>query len=390
MFADAGLPVILSGGDPHYYVTGDGSDRPKFEHAITSLKKLSKVYTTADGKLADKLASLDLDPHVRVHTNGTWYTTWRESIKEKMHFVLVLNDGSASMGYIEVRSRRRPYFYDLWTGKAKPVLDHQQTNGTTLITLTLQANQTIMIGFREEVSAGSTSMAYNAYQMPPNVVGYEHSTTSRAVDLHISAGEHDFLGPLSPAKKILTSLDPAVAPFFALSNWSLTVEHWDAPTDVFDASQIATKYNTTHQLGSGSLASWTNISILANVSGLGYYSTSFDWDTTKSPADGAYVIFPRILHALRLYVNGQRTSPIDYNNPKIDIGPYLKSGPNKILAVVPSTMWNYLRSIFDQLVMSGYPPLIAVASPGPLPGLVDNGLVGTVYVVPYIRARIGA
>jgi hypothetical protein len=116
--------VILSGGDPYYYMTGDGSDRPRFEHAIAPLKKLSKVYTTADGKLADKLASLNLDPLVRVHTNGTWYTTWRESVKENMHTVLVLNDGSASTGYIEVRSQRRPYFYDLWTGVAKPDLVH--------------------------------------------------------------------------------------------------------------------------------------------------------------------------------------------------------------------------------------------------------------------------
>jgi hypothetical protein len=198
----------------------------------------------------------------------------------------------------------------------------------------------------------------------------------------ISTSLHDFLEPLSSDKKILSSLGSAVAPFFALTNWSLTVEHSDAPTDVSNASPIATKYNTTHQLGA--LASWTNISVLANVSGLGYYSTNFDWDTSKSTADAAYVIFPRILHALRLYVNGQRTYP------KIDIAPYLQSGPNEILAVVPTTMWNYLRSILDQIVMSGYPPLIAATSPGPLPGLVDNGLVGTVYVVPYVRARIRA
>jgi hypothetical protein len=245
-----------------------------------------------------------------------------------------------------------------------------------------------MIDFREEASADPTSIAYNAHQKPPNVVGYEYSTISRAVDVHISAGEHDFLEPLSSDKKILSSLGSAVAPFVALTNWSLTVEHSDAPTDISNASPIATKYNTTHQLGA--LASWTNISVLANVSGLGYYSTNFDWDTSKSTADGAYVIFPRILHALRLYVNGQRTSLIDYNDPKIDIAPYLQSGPNEILAVVPTTMWNYLRSILDRIVMSGYPPLIAVTSPGPLPGLVDNGLVGTVYFVPYVRARIRA
>lgn len=82
----------------------------------------------------------------------------------------------------------------------------------------------------------------------------------------------------------------------------------------------------------------------------GYYSASFSWPPRTGAANGAYIIFPRISHALRLRINEKEILPLDYNAPRVDIGPYMKQG-NEILVIVPTTMWDYLRSILDQIKM---------------------------------------
>ncbi|CAG8902477.1 unnamed protein product [Penicillium egyptiacum] len=383
-FAESGFPVILSGGDPSYYMTGAASEKGNFARAIALLKETDNVYSAANGEIANQLSSLSLDPQIRVQSNGTWYTTWRESLNEHMDFAFIFNAGEASSGHIEVSSDKRPYVCNMWTGDITPVINYHNANGKIVIPLRLESNQTALIGFNGEIRDRSNSILQGV-QVPSTVLGYKYSaTSSQLVDLHVAAGGPDTLG----GKNHSAFWARKAASSFPITNWSLTAEHWAAPTNISDASLVASKYNTTHQLSS--LVSWTEIPGLANSSGVGYYSASFNWPPRTGSADGAYVIFPKITHALCLRINGNDLPALDYNAPSIDIGPYIKQGQNEILAIVPTTMWNYLRSIFDQIEMSGLPPLITIAYPGPLPGLVQNGLRGTVQIVPYVKTVVAA
>ena len=378
----------MSGGDPSYYMTDKASDKANFTRAISSLKGTENVYSVANGEIADKLSSLGLDPQIRVQSSGTWYTTWRESMHGNMHFAFIFNDGEASTGHIEVSSGRRPYFFHMWTGDVNPVINYHEANDKIVVPLHLESNQTALIGFKEEIRDSFNPIPH-AIQVPSTVLGYNYSATSpQLIDLHVAAGRIDMPLVLPTSRNYSAFRGPTAASSFPISNWSLTAEHWAAPSNISDASLVASKYNTTHQLSS--LASWTEIPGLANVSGVGYYSASFGWPPCMGSADGAYIIFPRIPHALRLRINGKELPPLDYNAPRVNIGPYMKQGQNEILAIVPTTMWNYLRSIFDQIKMSALPPLITIADPDPLPGLVQNGLVGTIKIVPYVRMAVAA
>ncbi|KAE8395445.1 hypothetical protein BDV23DRAFT_178499 [Aspergillus alliaceus] len=388
-FAEAGLPVILSGGDPAYYTAGNAGDKRNFTRAISLLKRTKNVYSVSNGQLVDTLVSLRLEPQIRVQSNGTWYTTWRDSVKENIQFAFILNDGNASTGHIEVASNKTPFVFDMWNGHSRPLLTYQHTQGKTLIPLSLEPKQTVLIGFSGEDTSGSRNPSVHAIQAPSTVLGYKYSTISLdKIELHVAAGSFDKPLALSIGKNYSALPGLAPAPGFNLANWSLTAEHWVAPSNISDASPIALKYNTTHQLSS--LVPWTDIQGLVNSSGVGYYSSIFEWPPHTGLADGAYILLPRVLHTLRLQVNGQQIPPFDYNAPKVDISTYLKPGRNEILAIVPSTMWNYLRSIFNQIVMSGYPPLITVASSSPLPELVDTGLSGTIQVLPYVKLQVEA
>lgn len=272
----------------------------------------------------------------------------------------------------------------MWTGLSEPILEYQQAHGKTLIPLALEANQTALLAFGGPSIHEFRALAFHAVQNPFNVQGYKFSTNfSDSVELRIAAGPMDQPLVLSNGRNYTFPLGRTAANTFTLGNWSLTAEHWVAPANFSDASQIASKFNTTHQLDT--LIPWTQIPGLANASGLGYYSTSFEWPPRMGSADGAYMLIPQVLHTLRVKVNGHQTSPFDYNAPKVDIGPYLRTGRNDVVIVVPTIMWNYIRSIFEQIVMAGYPPLISITNPGHLPGPVDTGLSGTIQVVPYVK-----
>ena len=83
-------------------------------------------------------------------------------------------------------------------------------------------------------------------------------------------------------------------------------------------------------------------------------------------------------------MNGHKLPSLDFASPRADLGPYLVQGENRVDLVVPTVMWNYIRSVFDKVEIAGSKPLLQ----SPLPGVLETGLVGEVSVVPYREYRI--
>lgn len=382
-YARAGLPVILSGGDPDVYASHDSRDTPAIKQAIQSLKQTRNVYSVSAGKVAAKLQALSIQPRVAIQTNGTWYSTWREDAQNGMDHAFVFCDGNASTGTVSIASSKAPIFLDPWTGQTKPVLEYTRHGNQVAVPLSLAANQTVVIGFTDSASKS----VQHASQLPSSVAGYDYSQESGIV-LHVSASKDSQSLALSNGNYVSLASTDVPGPS-TLSNWTLTAEHWEAPSNVSHAATIAVKHNTTHQLSS--LVSWTEISALRNVSGLGYYSTSITWPPTgHGSADGAYLILPAISHAARVYVNGQKVPPVDFSAPRVDLGPYLRKGSNQVTVVVPTTMWNYIRSIAGDIQSADVPLQSSLSAIGytTLPSVTDNGLIGTVTLVPYTKVHL--
>ncbi|KAF7589906.1 hypothetical protein BBP40_003524 [Aspergillus hancockii] len=378
-FAHNGLPIILSGGLPNAYYTRNGNTE-SLEKKISSLKESQNIHIVSPGKVAQKLLSLGIAPRVQVQANGAWYPTWRTDA-EGIDYLYVLGDVVDTAGNVSVATTKRPYFFDPWTGNRTPVLEYGQESGRTMVPLHLVANQTAIIGFSE--CPGNASL--HATRLPSSVIGYRYENRTNSIQLHVSSHTPDQTLILSNGKTIsqLTTRQPA--PAYPLSNWTLTVEHWERPADLSDASIIAVKRNTTHELTS--LVSWQEIPPIANTSGIGYYSTAVSWPPKANTADGAYLILPKAVNGARIYVNGHRLPAFDYQAPKVDLGPYLVSGENELMVEVPSVMWNYLRTMLDELRSAGQPPAFELTGVEP-PGPVDNGLIGEVRVVPYVSVRV--
>lgn len=386
-YASQGLPVIFAGGTPSMYWTGNGSAEADFNAKLAKSKSQRNLVVTESGSIANVLSQKGLRPRVAVKTKGTWYTTWRES--SSTIYILVYSDIETSTGAIVVQSTMIPYIFDAWTGKRTPLLHYQQDNATTTIPLSLGGNQTLIIAFSERLGAEIPTPDFHIVSAPENSIGYTYDN-STGITLHSSASRTPSTITLSTGANI-TLNSTAVPKSFQLTNWTLISEHWEAPSNLSDASVIASKRNTTHQLSR--LISWTEIPDLVNVSGVGYYTSTFSWPPpdVESNSVGAYISFFPVLHTIRVSVNGQRLAPLDLMNAVADISLYLKVGRNEVLAVVSTTMWNNLNPLVPKILNAGDPPrhlTFGRSEPVPFGGPVESGLVGNVVITPVLITNI--
>jgi hypothetical protein len=333
---------------------------------------MSNVYQVATGGIASELANIGLKPRAQYSANGTWYTTFRSDTASKTDYVFILNDSpNATVGEIVVQSAKTPYFLDAWTGEKVPILVYNSSSDTTTILVNLAGKQAKLMAFQDP--SQSDDPACHVTSTDANLLGSSYSPTNKSISLHATG-----TGQATISNGKIQSLNSSsIAQPIQLTNWTLVAEHWERPADIYDAGVIAVKRNTTHQLSS--LTSWLNIPALASVSGVGYYASIFSWSTYSS-ASGAHISLPSILHGARAYVNGAQIPPFDYFGTMKDITPFLKEGRNEVRVVVPTTMWNYIRTFFDEVQTPGIDNTRGQVEG--LPG-VDNGLIGEVVVVPF-------
>ena len=379
-FADAGLMIIFDGGLPGYYASGNGSEKSTVNAALKSLQGSKNVHTAQKGQLAAKLKELDIRPRVEVSTfkNATWYPVLRSD--ESTDYVFLFSEGSASSGHVLVNSTKTPYILNSWTGERAAILNYQVQGQSTKITLSLAADETVVLAFSNDWESEVATPSSHAVRVPSNLIGYNF-TSSRELDVHVTAE------PLSIGQSLRFSNGKTYnisgstsSPSFSLGGWKLVAEHWEAPKNMSDATIIAEKHNTTHHLDF--LISWLDIPGLHNASGIGNYSTQFSWPPTASadatPIQGAYISLPQISHGLKLFINGHPVQNLNFAKPMVDIGPFLRNGSNSVVAVVPTLMWNYISSIYQDIEISGSKPMLTT-----LPDKVDTGLIGEARVIPY-------
>ncbi len=386
-YANTGLPIIFSGGLPAYLATYDQTENDYFTRVLSSLTSLSNVHVVPYKDLAVTIASLAISPMTKVSANSTWYTYWRHDASERMDYIFIYNDADDlrlgngfSEGVVEFASTGIPYHFDAWTGEQTPILNYTQSSTSTTIFFQLAGNQSITVAFASSPLNGSS-------------VPSEHVTSAEAGILDFSyAPGLGFIAKGGPGtsnlslktsdNKTHTVPSTSAAPT-TLTNWTLIVESWSPSSNLSD-SLTTVKTNATFMLGE--LTSWQYTPGLQNVSGRGYYSTSFTWPPAGSSSSsnlGAVIDFGAIFHTVRVSINNHTLPPLDLTWARADISEYLVQGQNTVEAVVATPLLNVLRPIWEQLRSSGGPPQFEAAP------AQDYGLLKPVVITPYIGTVIG-
>lgn len=377
-YAHQGLPIVFSGGMPQN-LTGYNSTGTEFvRSALATIIQLGNVHIVPYDNLAASLMGLGLTPRTKVAADRTWYTYWREDANMSTTYVFVYNDGwdselgqGSSTGSITFETTGVPYQYDAWTGTVNPILAYQQSESTTTISTSLAGNQTTIIAFHHNETLETSS---HAIALPPEVF----SASSDKNAMTIKAGNAS--QPVLFSNGTAVTLPVPAAPV-QLTNWALIVEAWNPPADLEADQTKPSLSNFTYNITS--LRPWNAISDeLRNVSGRGFYSTSFDWPPTNGTADGGMLHLGAIVNTARAWVNGHQVPPLDPTNATADVGAFLVDGTNDVEIAVGTTLSNVLRTIWQDVKSSGTLWL------GTEPNEQGYGLVQNVTVVPYRSTTI--
>lgn len=391
-FAREGLPIIFSGGIPSSFLgTNDASVLSGVNQSLEGLSSLRNVHITDSYEsLAHTIASLRIAPTTKITTNGSWFTLWRRDTMTNVDYFFIYNDAMKeppgqgyTKGNIEFNLTGTPYEYDAWTGAQEPILAYTQTNNSTTISFKLAGNESTIVAFHPEPLNNSTRKGEHLTNVSSGILKVTTNPTNGTIVLQVGPGSSPQSYTTSSGKT--TTVQPCSASTLALSNWTLIVEHWDPPSDL-SLTTGTRKHNTTHHLPS--LVSWQDIPGLQNVSGRGYYNTTFTWPVpSSSAADGAMIDFGFIVHTLRAWVNGHQLPPLDVTRPQADITAFLVEGMNTVEAVVATPLGNVMRPIWFDLKTSGTGPG-SLGAGGVPPPVVDYGLIGNVKVVPYSEVLV--
>jgi hypothetical protein len=390
-YAQDGLHVIFSGGVPSSYLGTYGPGVVEsVQKQLENTTSLRNVHTTSSyNGLAATLASIGVHPSARFQSpTPFWYTCLRSDSENDIDYYFVYNDAmyslageGASAAIVEFNSTWYPYVFDTWTGEQKPVLLYTQSNGLTIIPMSLSGNQSTIIAFSKTPLTDGMPTTH-IESMSNNVIG-ANVLNSGKISLQTTGGSVTY----KMAGRGSTTAELAMAKSIMLRDWKLIVEHWDPPANLSIIEGGTVRYNTTHMLPH--LVSWQQVPGLQNVSGRGFYSTSFTWPPSglRSVPDGAFIDFGPILHTLTVRVNGNELPPLDVTSAKTEITQWLVKGENTIEADVATTLNNVLRTIWDEIMTSGTRAADPVAG-APAPPAVDSGLIKDAIVQPFWSIQV--
>ncbi|KAF5357317.1 hypothetical protein D9758_005962 [Tetrapyrgos nigripes] len=394
-FAGSGLPIIFVGSVPDDIPGFEVGDSQK-THAQSLMDQLvgksSVAVVDTEDDVTGALVQLGVSSAASANPKtANLYTVVREVQGESdadrtSHFYLFNSNRGSTPGPIDFTLTLNPgfigtpYALDPWTGEVNPValytvddkgiinipsisLAPAQTALFTVTTLSsfegVIAPTTHLTNVGEGVSAValSTGVELRSFQDGDAEVTFSNGST-QTVSLSLS-GE--------------STRD--------LDGWQLNITAWTPPADLSqNKTQSVLVPMSPINLTQG-LVPWNQLEGLANVSGVGTYMTTFEWDHAEDSGVGVQLDFGEVFHTIKAWINGVQVPTADPTNPVVDVSDFLKQGSNDIRVDAASTLLNVLNSVGTAVVTLGEPRTVSLTNQ-------QYGLVAPVRLIPYARAVI--
>lgn len=359
-FAKAGLPLVFLGDWSAATVPGIAKDgeNDALRAVLTEMFALPRVKNVAaETDVPGALDALGLRPEAGYAQSSTLLNAHRRD--GRVDYFYLCNGKHAEtvkppvaaidheVSFTRADRRAVPYRLDLWTGETEPVAVYKADGDIVTVRIALQPSEATVI----ILARGGQHPSATAAETEVRVDG------RRLVARAATAGT--YATTLADGRTVTTAVG-AVPAAQTLTTWRLRVE---------DMTPDGTKQ---HDLALDALKAWPDIPELADVSGIGTYTTTVTWD--GGAGTGAVLELGEVFDTCRVSVNGRRVPPVSVLYPAVDIGPYLRRGANTIEVEVATTLNNRLR-VSDPAVYGGA-------------SRQAYGLIGPVRLVPYGEAVI--
>lgn len=266
---------------------------------------------------------------VRRHAGGVdYYYLFNQSAATTYQTLTLTGEGS-------------PYHLDTWTGQVTPIAGHTAGRGTVTLPVRLAGHDAMVIAV----------------------------TARRDATFHGPATPHT---PIPEAGQGIAAPQPV-----RLTDWSLTVDSWTpGPSGLpGDTAHTTVGPVTVTANPDRTLPAWSQLGdALADLSGVGTYTTRVRLGPDWSPVHTAYLDLGTVVDTVKVNINGRDLPPV---NPmdlgRVDVSTYLRPGDNTITVRVASTLRNAVRVA---------PGTGAASQPR-----MDYGLLGPVTITPHAAAN---
>ncbi|OTA96829.1 hypothetical protein M434DRAFT_27444 [Hypoxylon sp. CO27-5] len=348
-YAKAGLPIILSGAIPSPYASSDKDAIQSSKETMKELFDLENVHQVQVDTFAEFLGTIGIHPRTQIEGNGTWHTIWTEFPNSDV-YVFIYNEDGYSTGNITFATTGAPYLLNPWTGGQTPIFEYSDRI------------------FRE---VGITQIKRSSSSQP-------------RFHTWVASTEGPPSLTLAWGNTIELSTQLELASSFSLSNWTITVEQWLPPSDIFNVEIVANKSNVTTTVSGSQLSSWSDLN-LTTSSGVGYYTSSFTW-SLQANETGAYLVVPPAQQGIVGLLNDKELPSIDIANPTVDVAQFLVDGVNTVTLKTSTTLWDTLLPIWSSLRTGGGAPEFPAEAVGY--GHSQNGIIGEVQIIPYKLVKV--
>lgn len=312
-FAKQGLPVVVLGDLPTSTPGYQPDHDAELRAVVDELMRQPGVVRVADeASVPAALEQAGIGAAAAHTTASDAILGVRRRAEGVDYYYLFNQDSTATSQTLTLAGHGVPYRLDTWTGEITPISDYRRGRGTVTVPVQLARHDAEVIAVTPRRDATFGEAAPGAGQ-------------PAASD-----------APSQPAPRPLP-----------LTDWSLTVDSWTPGSTGLpgDTAHAAIGPVAVTAGADGGLPAWSEIGAdLADVSGIGTYSTEFylgpDWDGVT----GTYLDLGAVVDTVRVTVNGEELPPINQMDlGHIDIGDYLRPGANTITVRVASTLLNAVR-----------------------------------------------
>ncbi|WP_223166787.1 hypothetical protein [Nonomuraea sp. SYSU D8015] len=240
-----------------------------------------------------------------------------------------------------------PYLLAPWTGRVQRVARYVADGDGIRLRVALRPGESMV------VAIGRPGLFGTPARKSPHVIATDADPVRFDGDSLVVRASRagTYTTTLSDGRTVTSVIGPVPEPV-VLSSWRLEVEDWRPEGTV------------AHRLHLDRLAPWSEIPELADVSGIGVYTTDVRL------GGGAYLELGEVTDTCRVLVDGRPLDPVNQLNPVVDLG----RGVKTLQVEVATPLGNRLR----------------VADPAVYGGLTRQpyGLLGPVRVVPYGEVRV--
>ncbi|KAF5366025.1 hypothetical protein D9758_006736 [Tetrapyrgos nigripes] len=398
-FSDNGFPIIFVGSVPDDvpgFETGD-SQKTQVQNLMDQLvnKSTAAVVDTEDD-VADALAQMGVLPAASADSKSpNLYTVVREvqgdSDSERTSHFYLFNSNVSTSGSVpgpinftltlNPGFNGTPFVLDPWTGEISPVaLYAVDDNGTIVIpSVSLAPAQTVL--FTVTTLTSFEGVAASSAHLTDAGEGVIAVASSTGVELR-SFQDGDAELTLSNGSTQTVTLSLSGETPRELDGWQLNITAWTPPADLSQNKSQPTLVPMGPINLTQGLVPWDQLEGLANVSGVGTYVTTFEWDHTEDGGVGVQLDFGEVFHTIKAWINGVEIPTADPTNPVVDVSDFVMQGTNAIRVDAASTLLNVLNSVGSAVVTLNQPRNV------PPPANQHYGLVAPVRLIPYARAVI--